>query len=274
MTDLGGQYGVWRRGVDADPQFAAAVEELGYRSLWLGAVTVDDLDRSHELLAATTGLIVATGIVNIWTIRPDVAAAWFHRSHAAYPGRAVLGIGTGHREAQGDQAATPYQALVAYVGALRSAGVPADRIVIAALGPRALKLSRDEAGGTHPYLTTPEHTRAAREIVGPDRLVVTEQHVKLGDDPAENRRAGREALTFYLKLTNYRNSWLRQGFTEADLAGGGSDALVDGLVAQGSAAAVAERLRAHLKAGADQVVIQALGEDPIGDLTALADELG
>jgi probable F420-dependent oxidoreductase len=273
MTELGGQYGVWRRGADTGPEFAEAVERLGYASLWLGGVTEDDLHRGAGLLAATKRLVVATGIVNIWTIGPEIAAGWFHRLHAAYPGRVVLGIGTGHREAQGEQAATPYQALVAYLDDLARGGVPADRIVIAALGPRAMRLSRDRTAGTHPYLTTAEHTRTAREVVGAGKLVVPEQHVVVGEDAGATRRAARESLGVYLTLTNYRNSWLRLGFTGADLDGGGSDALVDALVAQGSPAAVAGRLREHVDAGADQVAIQVLGEDPVGDLTALAREL-
>jgi probable F420-dependent oxidoreductase len=122
-------------------------------------------------------------------------------------------------------------------------------------------------------LTTAQHTRTARELLGPDKLVVPEQHVVVGEDALGTRRAAREALANYLRLTNYRNSWLRLGFTEADLESGGSDALVDGLVAQGSPAAVAGRLREHVDAGADQVAVQALGEDPVGDLTALAREL-
>jgi probable F420-dependent oxidoreductase len=273
VTELGGRYGVWRRGRDTGPEFAQVVERLGYASLWLGGVTADDLERSSGLLEATKGLVLATGIVNIWSIDAEVAAAWFHRLHRVHPGRVVLGIGSGHREAQGSQAATPYQALVAYVDDLTRAGVPADRIVIAALGPRVLRLAGDRTAGTHPYLTTAQHTRTARELLGPDKLVVPEQHVVVGEDAVGTRRAAREALATYLRLTNYRNSWLRLGFTEADLESGGSDALVDGLVAQGSPAAVAGRLREHVDAGADQVAVQALGEDPVGDLTALAREL-
>ncbi|WP_305784154.1 TIGR03620 family F420-dependent LLM class oxidoreductase [Symbioplanes lichenis] len=269
MTNLGGQYGVWRRGRDTDAAFAQAVEGLGYSSLWLGGVTDDDLERTGELLAATTKLVVATGIVNIFTIDAATAAGWFQRVDGQYPGRVVLGVGTGHREAVGPQAATPYQALVAYLDELQQAGIPAERIVIAALGPRVLKLSRDRTGGAHPYLTTPEHTRTARAALGPDKLLVPEQHVALGDKAA----VAREAVAPYLQLTNYRNNWLRSGFTEQDLADGGSDAFLDAVVALGTPDAVAARLRAHLDAGADQVLAQALGDSPLDDLTDLAQAL-
>ncbi|WP_306204107.1 TIGR03620 family F420-dependent LLM class oxidoreductase [Actinoplanes sp. RD1] len=269
MTDLGGQYGVWRRGRDTDAAFARAVEGLGYGSLWLGGVTTDDLDRTDEMLAATTGLVVATGIVNIFTIEAKTAADWFRRVEGRFPGRVVLGVGTGHREAVGPRAATPYQALVAYLDELQQAGIPAERIVIAALGPRVLRLSRDRTGGAHPYLTTPEHTRTAREALGPDKLLVPEQHVALGYKTA----VAREAVRPYLQLTNYRTNWLRSGFTEQDLADGGSDAFLDAVVALGSVDNVAARLREHLDAGADQVLAQALGDTPLEDLTALARRL-
>jgi probable F420-dependent oxidoreductase len=135
------------------------------------------------------------------------------------------------------------------------------KTVIAALGPKMLELARSHADGAHPYLVTPEHTAEARRILGPDKLLLVEQKVRLDTDPARARAVARKALGIYLGLPNYRNNLLRLGFTEAEIDGGGSDKLVDALVAWGDEAALEARIRAHLDAGADQVCIQALGEN-------------
>jgi probable F420-dependent oxidoreductase len=151
--------------------------------------------------------------------------------------------------------------------------VPVTDRVLAALGPRVLGLARDRAAGAHPYFTTPEHTAQAREILGEGKLLVPEQKVVLATDPVAGRALAREALNFYLSLPNYTNNWLRLGFTESDLADGGSDRLVDALVPWGDEDVIRERIQAHLAAGADHVALQVLNEDKLAVLRVLAPAL-
>ncbi|MBO1770147.1 LLM class flavin-dependent oxidoreductase [Agrococcus sp. TF02-5] len=231
---------------------------------------------------------VATGIVNIWTAPAAEVAASFHRLEAAHPGRFTLGIGIGHPEAIDERYRRPYSALVAYLDELDAAGVPSDRRVISALGPRTLALAAERAAGTHPYLTTPEHTRFAREIVGPEhtrfareivgpeRLVAPEQRLVPGLEPGQARAAARRFLERYLSLSNYRRTLESHGFTAAELDGGATDEAVDALAPHGSPARLAEAVREHLDAGADHVCVQILParEDPLPALEALSAELG
>jgi probable F420-dependent oxidoreductase len=219
---------------------------------------------------------VATGIVNVWKDPADVVAASFARIDDAFPGRFLLGIGIGHPEATAGYR-SPYATLVAYVDDLVGQGVPSDRIALAALGDRVLTLAAQRTGGAHPYLTTPEHTRHARQLVGSGVLLAPEQKVVVADSagPTDATRAiARPAVQHpYLSLVNYRSNLLRLGWTEADLDDGGTDALIDALVVQGNPVAVAAGVNAHLQAGADHVAIQPLGDDPLGHLTALAPAL-
>ncbi len=163
--------------------------------------------------------------------------------------------------------------MVRYLDDLAEAGVPKEHMVLAALGPKALRLSADRTTGTHPYLTTPRHTRMAREIVGDGPLVAPEQTVVVDADPDEANDLARSFVARYLRLVNYRNSLLREGWAEEDLNEGGSDRLVSELVLTGSAGEVAEGIRAHLEAGADHVCIQPLGSDPSTSCRALAEAL-
>ena len=239
--------------------FAADLEEAGYSAIWFGGAQAD-LPRAEEILGATRNLVYATGILNVWTEPAERVIAGYDRVQAAYPGRLLLGLGIGHPEREDNAAYTkPYASLVAYLNKL--AEIPQEHLALAALGPKVLRLSADRTAGAHPYFTTPEHTKEARELLGTGPLLVPEQKVVLETDPAKARAVGRETLGFYLRLVNYRNNWLRLGFTEADFADGGSDALVDATVAWGDAITVAARIRAHLDAGADQVTVQPLGTD-------------
>ncbi|MGN6607231.1 MAG: TIGR03620 family F420-dependent LLM class oxidoreductase [Jatrophihabitans sp.] len=197
---------------------------------------------------------------------PPPGGAPHDRIDDRVPGRFLLGIGVGHPEATSDYT-RPYPALVDYLDVLDAEGVPRERRVVAALGPKVLRLSADRSLGAHPYLTTPQHTAEARALVGADVLLAPEQHITYADD----LEAARSSLAYYLPLTNYVSSWRRLGFTDADFADGGSDALVEALVATG--AGVPDRVRAHLDAGADHVCVQPLG-DPEAELTRLAGELG
>jgi len=218
---------------------------------------------------------VATGIVNIWTAPAKPVADSFHRIDKAYPGRFLLGIGVGHPEAHTEYR-KPYEALVDYLNQLDEYGVPPNRRVVAALGPRVLKLSAQHSAGAHPYLTTPEHTARARELIGPSAFLAPEHKVVLTTDAENARAVGRKALNIYLNLANYLNNWKRLGFSDEDVAKPGSDRLVDSVVAYGTTDAIAARLREHLDAGADHVPVQVLtrSENLVPALAELAGALG
>ena len=272
-----GKYGVWRGAWQTDTAFAAEVERLGYGALWLGGSPDGELRLVDELLAATSVLRIATGIVNVWKDPADVVASAFGRIEGAYPGRFVLGIGIGHPEATVEYR-SPYATLVEYVDRLAELGVPLDRVVLAALGPRVLRLAGERTGGAHPYLTTPGHTREARQLLGPEVFLAPEQKVVLTTSPGptpESRALARPPVQNpYLGLVNYRNNLIRLGWSETDLNDGGSNALIDALVIQGDPAAVARGVDAHLDAGADHVTIQVVGGGALRALAALAPALG
>ncbi|SDE39521.1 LLM class F420-dependent oxidoreductase [Rhodococcus tukisamuensis] len=268
-----GRIGVWRRVAGLTPEFARAVERLGYGTLWIGISPPADLAVAEQMLDATTTLTVATGITNIWSSPAAEVAESFHRLEDRHPGRFLLGVGAGHRESSAEVYAKPYQAVVAYLDELDAAGVPAGRRVLAALGPKMLRLAADRAAGAHPYLTTPEHTREARELLGPAPLLAAEHKVVLDPDPVAARVAGRPLVTPYLNRRNYLANLARLGFTADELADGGSDRVIDALVAHGDAPSIAARLTEHLDAGANHVAVQVLpyDRDEVPALAALAE---
>ncbi|OMC38816.1 LLM class F420-dependent oxidoreductase [Mycobacterium sp. GA-1841] len=269
-----GRYGVWTFGA-VQPEQAVEIEQLGYGALWVGGSPAADLSFAEPILERTETLQLATGIVNIWTADANEVAESFHRIEAAYPGRFLLGVGVGHPE-HTDEYRKPYDALVEYLDVLDAATVPTSRRVIAALGDKVLKLSAQRSAGAHPYLTTPEHTAHARDVLGESVYLAPEHKVVLTTDGAEARAIGRDTVDFYLNLSNYLNNWRRLGFTEDDIAKPGSDKLIDAVVAHGSADAIAARLQQHLANGADHVSIQVLGgsDKLIPTLTDLAGPLG
>ncbi|MFC7673051.1 LLM class F420-dependent oxidoreductase [Mycolicibacterium sp. GCM10028919] len=269
-----GRYGVWTFGAP-EPEQAAQIEELGYGAVWIGGSPAGDLSYVEPLLEATETLQVATGIVNVWTAKAEEVAEAYHRVEEAYPGRFLLGVGIGHPE-HTEEYRKPYDVLVEYLDALDTAKVPTSRRVVAALGPKVLKLSAQRSAGAHPYLTTPEHTGQARNILGNSVYLAPEHKVVLSTDVDEAREVGRGAVDFYLNLSNYLNNWKRLGFTDEDIAKPGSDKLIDAVVAHGTAEAVAARLDEHLGSGADHVAIQVLGgpDKLIPTLTELAGPLG
>lgn len=253
-----GPLAAWAHESAFDPALARDLESYGYSALWLGGSPPAGLAAVEPLLAATENLVVATGIVNIWSADAREVAASHRRITAAHPGRFLLGIGVGHPEATSDYK-HPFAALVNYLDVLDAEGVPADERVLAALGPKVLELARDRSAGAHPYLTTPEHTRRAREILGAGKLLVPEHKIVVDTDADAARALGRPVVDQpYLHLTNYVSNLKRLGYTDADIADGGSDDLIDALVAHGDAAAIAARLREHLDSGADQVTVQLL----------------
>ena len=253
-----GRYGVWRTAQDVTPELAAHLEQLGFGALWLGGSPAGDLHDVEPLLAATTRLTVATGIVNVWNSDARETAAAWARVEAAAPGRFLLGVGIGHPEAT-QEYASPYETLRRYVEALLDGGVPAARLVLAALGPRVLRLAAERTAGAHPYLVTPEHTRVAREVLGADPVLAPEHKVVLDTDPERARALGRSRVENpYLHLSNYLTNFRRLGWSDEDIAAPGSNALIDAVVAHGTGAEVAARLEEHLAAGADHVSVQLL----------------
>jgi probable F420-dependent oxidoreductase len=272
-----GRFGVFRRQAMGlvGPAEATQIEKLGYREVWAGGSPAAGLEFVEPILAATESLTVASGIVNIWTADAGPVAESYHRIERAYPGRFLLGIGVGHPE-HIHQYRKPYDALVEYLDELDSSGVPTDRRLLAALGPRVLRLSAQRSLGAHPYLTTPEHTARAREVIGPSALLAPEHKVVFSTDAAAARAVGREALDVYFDLQNWVNNWKRLGFTDSDVARPGSDRLIDALVAWGTPDKIAQQLTEHLDAGADHVAIQVLTplEKLVPALAELAGPLG
>jgi probable F420-dependent oxidoreductase len=268
-----GPIGVWSpqlRYGDRGEALDAVVEleALGYDAAWLpGGIGGDIFDASARLLDATRRLVVAPGIVNVWMHEPNETAAAHARLRAAHPGRFLLGLGISHAPLVDAGAPgrydRPLAAMRRYLDDLDATDppVPIDERVLAALGHQMLALARDRAGGAHPYLVPPEHTRQARAVLGPDRLLAPEQSVVLETDPAVARALARQHLSIYLQLPNYVNNWRRLGFTPDDVADGGSDRLVDTIVAWGDEQTIARRVGEHHAAGADHVCIQVITAD-------------
>jgi probable F420-dependent oxidoreductase len=274
-----GRVGLWTRQLDIQPAervraTVAELEELGWGALWSWEVFGREaLTNAGLLLAATRRMVVGTGIATIWARDPVAMAAAQRTLAEAYPGRFVLGIGVSHApivDARGHRYQRPLERMRAYLDAMDAApwqGPPLAEEparVLAALGPRMLELAAGRAAGALLYNSAPEATAAARSVLGPGPLLAVEQAVVLEDDRAEARRIGREYIAFYLTLPNYVRAWERAGFGPEERAEGGSDRLVDAMVAWGGPEAVAERVRAQLDAGADHVCLQVLESDPNG----------
>ena len=241
---------------DAELGEAAKVaEQLGYGALWRGGSP--EPAKLEPVLAATDQLVAATGIVNVWSTPPDVAAAQHHELTTAYPERFLLGIGIGHREATAEYQ-RPLAVMNEYLDALDAAPVPVpkDQRCIAALGPKMLDLSRERTLGTHPYFSSIEHTRAARERLGRGPLIALSIACVVDTDEERGRASARSYAAMYLTLSNYTNNLLRTGFTEADIADGGSDHLIDTLIPHGSPEHIAQAVHEHLDAGADHICLQ------------------
>ena len=266
-VDLG-RVGVWCGGfrLHADAgavgDAAAELEELGYQALFVpGGDTTVVLDASRRVLDATRAVPVATGILNVWTHSPGEVALMCAQLERDHPGRFQLGLGIGHAPAIARLGLTyrrPVATMAEWLDGLDAADppVPVGRRLLAALGPRMLELARDRTAGAHPYKVPVEHTRIARRALGDGPLLAPEQAVLLETDPARARELSRAHIARYLTLDNYTANLLRCGFDERDLRDGGSDRLVDALVAWGDEEQIAARVAAHLDAGADHVCIQ------------------
>ncbi|MFJ7327719.1 LLM class F420-dependent oxidoreductase [Streptomyces cyaneofuscatus] len=262
-----GRVGIWSSalhgsrtddaGRKAIAEAVAELEELGYGTLWIGGSPSPD--DAAAVVSATRTATVATGILNIWGHTAEEVAARIATVEEAARGRFVLGLGVSHGPLV-PQYAKPYSAMVAYLDALDAAtpSVEPGERVLAALGPKMLKLAADRALGAHPYLVTTEHTAEAREALGPDALLAPELTVVLDTDPDRARTTARNMLEMYLQLPNYTANLLRLGFAESDFEGGGSVRLLDALFALGDAEHVKSRTGEYLDAGADHVALQVL----------------
>ena len=271
MARLSGT-GVWSADLrygDAAQAVEAAheLEELGYSALWLPDVGGDLFDVVERLLASTTNVSVATGVLNIWMHSADESAAAYSRLAAASGDRLVLGLGVSHASFINGRDPGRYQrplsAMSGFLDGLDAAvpPVPVSHRLLAALGPKMLDLARSRAAGAHPYNVTPEHTASARQALGPDLLLAPEHAVALTTDAEEARALGRAHLAHYLALPNYTNNLRRFGFGDEDFADGGSRRLIDALVAWGDEGAIAARLNEHRAAGADHVCVQVLSSE-------------
>jgi probable F420-dependent oxidoreductase len=250
---------------------AAELEALGYSALWVpGGAGGAVLDDCRRLLDGTDHVPVATGILNLWMHEPADVATGPAALTAAHPGRFLLGVGVSHSllvdATEPGTYARPLATTREYLDALDAASPPVPRAerVLAALGPKMLELARDRSAGAHPYLVTPEHAAVARSVLGADRWLLPEQAVVLDTDPTRARAIARQGLSVYFSWPNYTNNWKRLGFTEDDIADGGTDRLVDSLVAWGDEATIARRVQEHFDAGADHVCIQVVTDAPRG----------
>lgn len=255
-----GRYGIWLNKNRLTPEVAAQVEDLGFGALWLGGSPGGRLDDVARALGATRSITVATGIVNVWKDDAATIAQSWADIETRFPGRFLLGIGIGHPEATSEYR-KPYETLFHYLDVLDQYEVPVTRRVLAALGPRVLQLAADRTAGAHPYLVPAAHSARAREVLGVDELLAPEHKVVLREDPEEARAVARPTVRPYLGLSNYAANLRRLGYADSDLAGDGSDRLIDDLVAHGSPEQVRDRLHQHLAAGADHVAVQPLIED-------------
>lgn len=290
-----GRVGLWTATLDGVPaaearEIAAEVEALGYGALWFGeAYGREAFTQAGVLLSSTERMTIATGIASIYARDAVTANAAARTLDAAHPGRFLLGLGVSHvpivEGVRGHDYGKPLSAMRAYLDRMDAAPFmvadatpePPPR-VLAALGPKMLALSGERAQGAHPYLTTPEHTRQAREILGVGPVLAVEQAVVLTRDRETATARAHQHLEIYTGLPNYRSSWLRQGFEEADFVRGGSQRLKDALVVWGDEAAIRARVDEHLAAGADHVCVQVLGDElfspPREDWRRLAPALG
>ena len=282
-----GRVGVWSSLLSRSPSSVALpaarrIEELGYTTLWLneGPSLKDPLTAAALLLDATDRLVLATGIANIWARDGAAARNAAYTLAEAHPGRFALGLGVSHQpivDVRGHTYAKPLTAMRAYLDALDAldwAGPPPAEpvpLVLAALRPRMLELARDRTSGAIPYFTPVEHTARARELLGPGPLLAPEVSVAVEPDPARARARASEFAAGYLRLPNYSNNLRDLGFGDQDIADGGSERLLDAIVGWGEAGAVAERVRAHLDAGADHVCVQPVATDLDGALRELAE---
>jgi probable F420-dependent oxidoreductase len=270
-----GEHGVWTSyrqiGEENGAEAAAAAEAAGFGTFWLGGSP--RLAQVRPLLEGSDEMTIGTSIVNIWAYDPADLAREYAELEADFPGRVCVGIGVGHPEATSDYK-RPLTALEGFLDGLDAADskIPKDRRIIAALAPKMLAMCVRRSLGTIPYFTSVDHTKWAREQIGPGADLIAELACVLDEDVERARATAREYAKLYLGLRNYTNALLKHGFEQSDIEDGGSDRLIDHVVPHGSAADIAAAAQAHRDAGADQVCFQPLGGEgiPAADWQALA----
>ncbi len=255
--------GAWRVEGDESLDVAAELEDLGFGAIWSsGGFNPGLSTRFGRLLAATRRIAVVSGVVNIWRATPQDIAAAVAQLEEKHPGRFLLGVGASHGPLV-DNYSRPYSHMVEYLDALDAARppVPDDRRVLAALGPRMLALARERSAGAHPYFVPVEHTSWARGVLGDGPLLAPEVTAIVDSDPGQARQLARTFTAGYLTLPNYAENLRRLGFDDADVSRGGSDRLVDAVVAWGDVDAVVRRVHEHVAAGADHVCVQVVSPE-------------
>ncbi|HET9730874.1 MAG TPA: TIGR03620 family F420-dependent LLM class oxidoreductase [Acidimicrobiia bacterium] len=255
----------------------AELEQLGYRAVWIPDVGGDVMAAVEVLLAAAPTITVATGILNIWMHQPEDVAARRASWSDGWQRRFLMGLGVSHAPlidaGEPGRYSKPYSKMVEFLDALDDGGVPVDGRVLAALRTRMLELAAQRAAGVHPYFVPPEHVARAREIIGPDHVIAVELAVVRDRDPSTARTTARRHTAIYVTLPNYTNNLREFGFDDDDFAAGGSDRLVDAIVAWGDDDAIVQREQAMRDAGADHVCVQVIRADdevPRDDWRALA----
>ena len=273
-----GEFGVWTSyraiGEENAGEAAKLVEDLGFGAFWLGGSP--QLPALRPLLESTDQIVVATGILNVWASDPERVVADFAELEDRFPGRVLLGIGVGHPEAT-SQYDRPLAAMRSFLDAIDAAAtpVPRTRRCLAALGPKMLGVSAERSLGAHTYFVPVEHTLAARETLGEAAILAPELACVLDADVESARARARDYAALYLGLRNYTNNLRGHGFSEQDIADGGSDRLIDSIIPHGGAEEIAAAARRHLSAGADHVCLQSVGVEgiPRAEWTALASAL-
>ncbi len=260
----------WAEGPGGD-QFARDLEDMGYGALWVpGGFDDKVLEDVSRLLAATQKAVIATGILNLWKYEPAEVADWFAGLSDAHKARTMIGIGISHSALIGEEYAKPLTNTRKFLEGLEAAGMAMDNTSLAALGPKMVALSGEKTAGAHPYLVDPEHSRQARAILGSGKLLAPEQGVAFGATIEDARATAAKGVSFYKGLPNYRNNWLRLGYTEDEIEND-ADRFIDGIVACGEVATMAARVREHWAAGADHVCVQIIsaeGDNDFANLTS------
>lgn len=270
----------WAEGPGGE-QFARDLEDMGYGALWIpGGFDDKVLEDVSRLLSVTNKATIATGILNLWKYEPTAVADWFAALPAEHKARTMIGIGISHSALIGEEYARPLANTRKFLEGLEDAGMAMDNTSLAALGPKMVALSGEKTAGAHPYLVDAEHSRQARAILGPGNLLAPEQGVAFGASVEEARKTAAKGVSFYKTLPNYRNNWLRLGYTDEEIESD-ADRFIDGIVACGEVETMAARVREHWQAGADHVCVQIIsaeGENDFGTLTArfrqIAEALG
>jgi len=258
----------WAEGPGGD-QFARDLEDMGYGALWVpGGFDDKVLEDVSRLLAATQKAVIATGILNLWKYEPAEVADWFAGLSDAHKARTMIGIGISHSALIGEEYAKPLTNTRKFLEGLEAAGMAMDNTSLAALGPKMVALSGEKTAGAHPYLVDPEHSRQARAILGSGKLLAPEQGVAFGATIEDARATAAKGVSFYKGLPNYRNKWLRLGYTEDEIEND-ADRFIDGIVACGEVATMAARVREHWAAGADHVCVQIISAEGDNDFATL-----